>query len=66
MLWITRSGAHWCFLLEKYDNWNRVYKHFARWCDYEIWEDKHQHFIKDPDIEYYHRQHGDESIFMSS
>ena len=24
---------------------------FARWCDHDVWEDMHQHFADDPDME---------------
>ena len=38
ILWITRSGAPWRDLPERYGSWSTLYDKFARWSNLKVFE----------------------------
>jgi transposase len=50
--WMSRTGAQWRELHNKYGNWNSVFKRFNAWSKRSIWSKLLQFCIEDPDLEY--------------
>ena len=38
ILWLTRTGAPWRDLPERYGSWKTVYSRFCRWSEQGIWD----------------------------
>lgn len=38
ILWLTRTGAPWRDLPDRYGSWKSVYSRFRRWSEQGIWE----------------------------
>ncbi len=52
VLWVLRSGAHWCDLPERYGRWKTLHKRFSRWSKAGVWDRVFADLIKDRDDQY--------------
>ena len=52
VLWVLRSGAHWCDLPERYGRWKTAHKRFSRWSKAGVWGRVFADLIKDQDNQY--------------
>ncbi len=52
IFWMSRAGAQWRELPEKYGKWNSVFARFNDWTKKEIWSELMTFCIQDPDLEW--------------
>lgn len=52
VLWVLRSGAHWCDLPERYGRWKTLHKRFSRWSKAGVWDRVFADLTKDRDNQY--------------
>lgn len=51
VLWILRGGMPWRMLPETLGRWNSIFKRFARWCGYGVWDAVHAGCMHLPDLQ---------------
>ncbi|WP_157580375.1 IS5 family transposase [Rudanella lutea] len=51
VLWITRSGAPWRDLPERFGNWNSNYRRFRRWAQAGVWKQVFD-ALQEPDLDW--------------
>jgi putative transposase len=49
VIWVTRTGAPWRDLPERFGRWNSVFQRFNRWAKAGVWE-KVFRTLQDPDL----------------
>ena len=52
VLWVARTGSHWCELPSEFGKWNSVFQRYNRWSLKGIWESLFKALADDPDFEY--------------
>jgi putative transposase len=52
VLWVLRSGAHWCDLPERYGKCKSLHQRFSRWAKAGVWERVFEALIDDADNQY--------------
>ncbi len=50
--WMSRTGAQWRELHDRYGMWNSIYKRFNAWSKKDIWSKLLEFCADDPDLEY--------------
>ena len=51
IIWILRSGATWEDMPTRYDNWNAIYKCFAKWAEAGTFEKVFKDLAKECDLQ---------------
>jgi len=52
IFWMSRVGAQWRELPEKYGKWNSVFSRFNEWTKKDIWKELMDFCIQDPDLDW--------------